>query len=88
MVWCGGCYLKHPKDDFPKSGKLSGGDWKGELEGIYEKGRTGYQTLTNFQCDLCHFKNMKGRYLTDTRQEDERLMIAIRLESLDEFWSR
>ena len=34
-VWCGGCYVEHPKDDFPKSGIESRGDWKGELEGRY-----------------------------------------------------
>ena len=32
-VWCGVCYVKQPKDDFPKSGKESRGDRKGELEG-------------------------------------------------------
>ena len=38
MVWCGGCYVEHPKDDLLNSGKESGGDWEGELEGRYEKG--------------------------------------------------
>ena len=55
-VWCGVCYVKQPKDDFPKSGKESRGYWKGELEGRYEKGRMGYQFLTNVQCFLYHFQ--------------------------------
>ena len=59
MVWCGGCYVEHPNDDFPNSGKDSGGDWEGELEGRYGKGRMGYHMLTIFQCDPCYFRNMK-----------------------------
>ena len=27
-VWCGGCYVEHPKYDFPKSGKESVGYWE------------------------------------------------------------
>ena len=26
-VWCRGCYVEHPEDEFNKSGKDSGGDW-------------------------------------------------------------
>ena len=26
-VWCRGCYVEHPEDEFNKSGKESGGDW-------------------------------------------------------------
>ena len=28
MLWCGGCYVTHPKYDFHKSWKQSGGDWE------------------------------------------------------------
>ena len=88
MVWCRGFYVQHPKDDFPNYGKESVGDWEGELEGRYEKGRTGYHTLTHFQCDLCHFRIMNGIDPTNARQEYERLMIAIKRASLHAFWSR
>ena len=52
IVWCGGCYVKHLKDDLPDSGKEYGGDWQGELYGRYEKVRTGNHMLTYFKCDL------------------------------------
>ena len=38
MVWCGGCYVKNPKDDSPKYGKYYVGYWEGELDGGYEEG--------------------------------------------------
>ena len=44
--------------------------------------------LTHFQCDLFHFKNMKGIYPNSLRQEYNTLMIAIWRSSLDAFWSR
>ena len=83
IVLCRGCYAEHPKDDFSKSGKESGGYWEGELEGRYEKGRTGYYLSTHFQCDLCHFRNMKGRYQAEGSEKDEKLVIAKRRTSLD-----
>ena len=70
MVWYRGCYIEHPKDNITKSGKESGGDWERELESIYEEGRTGDHILTHFQCDLCHFQNMKGRYPNGVSLED------------------
>ena len=69
MVWCRACYVEHPKDDIPNSRKYHGRDLEGDLEEIYEKGGAGYHMLSYFQCDLCQFQNMKGRYLTYVIQE-------------------
>ena len=33
IVWCGFFNAKQLKDEFPKSGKYSGGDWEVYLEG-------------------------------------------------------
>ena len=44
--------------------------------------------ITNFQCDMCHFRNMKGRYPTNWSNKYERLIIAIRQASMGAFWSR
>ena len=44
--------------------------------------------LTCFQCDMCHFRNMKIRYPNREIQENDRLMIAIWREFLAAFWSR
>ena len=43
--------------------------------------------LTNFQCDLCRFRNIKGRDPTEEINKYERLIISIRRASLDAFWS-
>ena len=43
---------------------------------------------THFQCDLCHFQNMKGRDPTEGSNKYEILIIAIRRASLDAFWIR
>ena len=58
--------------------------------GCYVKntnGRIRDHILTNFKCDLCHFRNIKGQYLTEGRDKDERLIISNRRASLDAFWS-
>ena len=44
--------------------------------------------LTHFQCDLCHFINMKGRDLIKGSNKDKKLIIDIRRVSLEAFWSR
>ena len=44
--------------------------------------------LTYFQCELCHFRNIKGRDPTEGSNKDERLLIAVRQASLDAFCSR
>ena len=67
MMWCVGCYIDNPEYDSPKAGKDSGGDREGGLEEMCDKGRTGDHMLSTFQCDLCHFHNMKGRYQNRSR---------------------
>ena len=44
--------------------------------------------IKNFQCDLCHFLNMKEREPTEESNKDKKFVISIRRASLDEFWSR
>ena len=85
MVWYRGFYIKHPEDVFPKAGKESGGYWEGLLEGRYEKLSSGYHMLTYFQCNICHFRNIKGRGLNRRIQEDDKFIIAVRREYLDAF---
>ena len=87
MMWCRGYYKDHTDYYFPKAGKELVGDWETELEGRYEKGSTGYHILTNFQCNIFHFRNIKGRYTNSLRHEDEILMINIWWSSLEMFWN-
>ena len=86
-MWCRGCYVQHTKDNLPKSGKELGGYWEVGLEGRYDKGRMGYHVITHFQCNFCHFRNMKERDPTERSNKDERLIISIKRVSLDAFWS-
>ena len=58
-----------------------------ELEFRYERGNTVDHMLTRFQFNMCHFWNMNGRYINRLRQEYNRLMIIIRWELLESFWS-
>lgn len=43
--------------------------------------------MTQFQCDLCQFRNLKLRD-PSASGEDKRLMLCIRRANLDAFWSR
>ena len=50
-------------------------------------GREGDHLLTMFQCDMCHYRNMKGHSPLGT-EKDDRLLKYIRRANLDAFWSR
>jgi hypothetical protein len=50
-------------------------------------GREGDHLLTTFQCDLCHFRNMKG-HSPSLDGTDDTLMKFIRRANLDALWSR
>ena len=58
------------------------------MEGKYEKERRVDQVLTHFQCDLCHFWNLKVIDPAKGSDKDEKLAIAIRQASLDALWRR
>ena len=44
--------------------------------------------LKIFQVDLCHFRNTKGRYLTEGSNKYDILIVAIRRASLEAFCVR
>ena len=44
--------------------------------------------MAPFQCDICHFQNLKGRNPVPGRHQDELLLMCIRRVVLDSFWSR
>jgi hypothetical protein len=41
-----------------------------------------------FQCDICHFRNLKGRDPLRGDYTDRNLLTAIRRSNLDSFWAR
>lgn len=53
----------------------------------YLVGRAGDQFMTKFQCDLCHFRNIKGRD-PGADPRDTRVLHFIRRANLDSMWSR
>ena len=43
--------------------------------------------MTPFECDLCIFRKMRRRNLNFKRQQDKFLLLLIRRENVDAFWS-
>jgi hypothetical protein len=52
------------------------------------EGRNGGNLVCPFQCDLCHFRNIKKRYPFGRDLKYLRLLCGIRKANLDAFWSR
>jgi hypothetical protein len=52
------------------------------------RARNGDHLMCPFQCDLCHFRNLKGRDPLRTDYTDRNLLTAIRRSNLDSFWGR
>ena len=90
-MWCGGCYSTHPLDPYPvKRSRDEARALQVDDKDVdrFQVGRNGDHLMMAFQCDLCHFRNMKKR---DPRQEhypDESLLLNIRRANLDIMWSR
>ena len=59
---------------------------EGQME--YRTARNGDHFICPFQCDLCHFRNIKKRDPRAHSKFDYSLMVAIRRGSLDAFWGR
>lgn len=94
-AWHGSCYTKHEHDNFPVFDMKDIGEsvFVGEHEEVSEAqrfahGRDGDHFLVPFQCDVCHFYNLKGRLPMLGDQTDVLLQACIRRAILDSFWSR
>lgn len=90
-VWCGRCYkdlkiLKYPVRPFV--------DEDGEVVEVpgdelrFREARNGDQLLTSFQCETCHFRNIKRRDPQRGSGSDLELLAVMRQANLDAFWSR
>mmetsp|Transcript_3766 Transcript_3766/g.5141 ORF Transcript_3766/g.5141 Transcript_3766/m.5141 type:complete len:86 (+) Transcript_3766:6431-6688(+) len=77
-VWHAECYVKHDKDIFPRfsykdlenSFIPEGEEDPGGDEGRYNRARDGDHLMTPFQCDYCHFWNLKGRPPNQSHQDE------------------
>ncbi len=56
-------------------------------ESRFRTARPGDHLLIPFQCELCHFRNLKGRD-PNSLDQDKELLAYIRRANLDAFWSR
>jgi hypothetical protein len=54
----------------------------------FRTARDGDHLLCPFQCDLCHFRNLKNRDPLRSDYTDRNLLNAIRRSNLDSFWGR
>ena len=94
-AWHGKCYKQAEKDKFPVLGV---GDLDESLvdETLLEdddplrfkEARDGDHLMCPFQCDECHFVNLRSRFPIAGRVEDELMLVCIRRAILDSFWSR
>jgi hypothetical protein len=57
-------------------------------KGRFSATKSGEHLMLPFQCDWCHFINIKKREPDDPKMADQTLMIGIRRANLDAFWSR
>jgi hypothetical protein len=94
-AWHGACYQQHVKDAFPV---LAAADLDEALldEKLLEdddpmrfkEARDGDHLVCLFQCDECHFVNMKGRPSRPGNLFDELVLVCVRRASLDSLWAR
>jgi len=65
------------------------GAWKRVWDGTeYLHAREGDHLITPFECDLCIFLKLKGRYPNGQMDDDRKVVACIRRMNLDAFWSR
>jgi len=91
-VWCGECYAESPGDPFPHQGLPEEDDGL-ELESKemedYRKGRDGDHLMAvPFECDLCHYRNLRKRDPDLSDHRDVYLLTCIRRAVLDACWAR
>ena len=60
----------------------------GKEDSMFVTAREGDHLLCPFQCDVCHFINMKDREPNMENAQDVFTMRCIRRANLDAFWSR
>jgi hypothetical protein len=89
-AWCDGCYtmgtevhFRIRKPDNELGMKIPMGEEK-----RFTYGRAGDQFVTRFQCDICHFVNIRERLPNIKILSDSKLLSFIRRATLDAMWSR
>ena len=94
-AWHAKCYTQHKDDKFPvlKAADLDEclmdeSTMVDEDPRRFKEARDGDHLVTPFQCNDCHFFNVKGRLPEEGNQRDELAMLCIQRAILDSFWAR
>ena len=83
MIMAGDMFpIVHPQDE---DGLVYLGE---EDKARFKCERDGDHLMVPFQCDLCHFRNLKGTNPEESDVRDQNLLVHIRRAVLDSFWSR
>lgn len=94
-AWHAKCYRQFEHDPFPvlnandlDDAMVDPDDFTEDDDQYrFQEARDGDHFMTAFQCDQCHFYNLRGRLPIDTEQ-DKLLQLCICRALLDSFWSR
>jgi hypothetical protein len=91
-AWCGKCYKPGAHDNYPVK-ELMEEDGTPVVRSLRDKnrfiiGRNGDHLVCPFQCDLCHFRNIKRRNPKAGNYQDQTLLTGIRRCNLDALWGR
>lgn len=91
-AWCGDCFTAFPSDPFPVQGlpeEEDGIESDPVEENAHQKGRKGDHVMgVPFECELCHFRNLRRRDPTPRNRKDEYLLMVMRRANLDACWGR
>eukprot|EP00536_Pseudo-nitzschia_multiseries_P017872 jgi/Psemu1/52967/gm1.52967_g len=97
--WCNGawhakCFVQSSGDRFPvlsprdlDNSVIDESLLEDEDPTRFKKARNRDYLMAPFQCDLCHFVNLKGRCPLSDNHSDQLLLMRIRRAILDSFWS-
>ena len=88
-AWCPECYQLEDMGDHPIKGieEEDGFVIEQDEKNRFMCARKGDSFVTMFQCEQCHFQNIKGKDPC-MGTVDEKLLQYIRRANLDAFWSR
>jgi hypothetical protein len=87
-VWCGECYTPPAEPKFHHSTPQDEGGFHWTTQRDLHRhlhARDGDHLVSPFQCDLCVFRNLKGR---NAGSHDKLLLACIRQANLDALWGR
>jgi hypothetical protein len=90
-VWCGTCYVPMKLDKYPVK-TLVTEDGEAVARRLQDarcmERRNGDNLVCPFQCELCHFRNIKKCDPFASHLKDLSLLCGIRRANLDAFWAR